>query len=393
MPVRAPDPAGAKSHQIPSSEVMSKLLFDSVTRYKPDADSGGTLRHNQICEILNEGSLDFVYVEDHTAAQSRLRGAGLAACHLLFQVGLSRINPFDVRALSYLGYAGKIWGCLEQAFRRQPDAKCLVNDTVIHWPIAFFARHHRLPWIALPQNLEVLWIGKDFLLNRSFWKGFEFEVDVLRSAKAVFTISYEEQFVLANLGLQADVLPYYPPLDQLKRLAAIRERRATRESVKSVLVIGSAQYPPTRDGLLEITGALAPLFDHRSSARVIVAGRGSEGLRSLLPGFVEVLGTVSHDELTTLMCNASAILVHQSYGGGALTRIPDALVAGIPVLANSFAARSARHYAGVHVYENAAELHELIHTDLPTPPSPPRPVAAEQRLARMVHQSISAGAS
>ena len=43
-----------------------------------------------------------------------------------------------------------------------------------------------------------------------------------------------------------------------------------------------------------------------------------------------------------------------------LTKIPEMLAAGIPVIANRIAARSASHFSGVYIYDSLEELHDLL---------------------------------
>jgi hypothetical protein len=98
-----------------------------------------------------------------------------------------------------------------------------------------------------------------------------------------------------------------------------------------------------------------------------------------------VLGTVSDDELLSEQLKARALLVHYVPTPGALTRIPEALIAGIPVIANRHAARGYEALPGIHVYDTPADLVDLSAAELPMPPIPPRP-DAERRFAASVLQ-------
>jgi hypothetical protein len=62
-----------------------------------------------------------------------------------------------------------------------------------------------------------------------------------------------------------------------------------------------------------------------------------------------------------------------------VTRIPEALLSGIPVIANRNAARDQHGTPGVHVYDDRDEFIALALASLPVPPAPPRPLAAEKR--------------
>jgi len=122
-----------------------------------------------------------------------------------------------------------------------------------------------------------------------------------------------------------------------------------------------------------------------AAASIVIAGYGTERLRMAFERIgARVVGTVSEEELDALQLDARALLVHYVPAPGALTRIPEALIAGIPVVANRHAARGFESIPGVHVYDSPEELVELLAADLPTPPAVPTPAAAEGRFVSRV---------
>jgi hypothetical protein len=90
------------------------------------------------------------------------------------------------------------------------------------------------------------------------------------------------------------------------------------------------------------------------------------------------------------MVHCSALLIHTVAGAGAVTRIPEALLAGIPVIANSNAARDQFGTPGVHVYANRAEFAALVRARLPVPPAPPAPAAAGLRFTAQLRRLAEA---
>jgi hypothetical protein len=60
------------------------------------------------------------------------------------------------------------------------------------------------------------------------------------------------------------------------------------------------------------------------------------------------------------------------------------LMAGVPVLANPIAARSAFHLEGVHIYDSEPDLFTLLGSELATPALPAQPQEAESRLVKRV---------
>jgi hypothetical protein len=124
---------------------------------------------------------------------------------------------------------------------------------------------------------------------------------------------------------------------------------------------------------------------------VDVAGFGTEQLRGLLDHTTYCLhGGVDEIKLNELIKSAGAVLVHQKAAVGTLTRIPEMLLAGVPVIANSIAARNHVRLDGVHIYETPEELFELLKRPLAEPALPERPARAEQRLGEVLRQWIYA---
>ena len=69
---------------------------------------------------------------------------------------------------------------------------------------------------------------------------------------------------------------------------------------------------------------------------------------------------------------------------GFLTRIPDMLVAGIPVIVNQIAARSTSGYSGVYSYQYPEELNLWLDKELPMPSLPEKPEYAEKAFIHSV---------
>jgi hypothetical protein len=80
------------------------------------------------------------------------------------------------------------------------------------------------------------------------------------------------------------------------------------------------------------------------------------------------------------MASSEKAVVFQTRGSGALTRIPELLLAGLPVICNPHAARSAQQYDGVEIFDTDEELVSLLNARAPMPVPPDRPVQAEERL-------------
>jgi glycosyltransferase involved in cell wall biosynthesis len=366
--------------------MTTRLLCDSIFRRR-ETQTGGGNRHAQIYDLLARVDPELAYTDPVSAGKGRLKGMLHAVRRLMPAVRPIGFNPFSKRAWINYGYNGKIWECLEQSLRKHPDAKCLVNEIQMRWSVPYFCRAHRLPWVAMPQNFEVFWKGEDIFLNRSYWAGIRFESELLRMAAHVFTISHEEQFILANLKIRADCLPYYPPAEQVAWLDSIRREREATEREDFVVFIANFEGEASVHGLREFVAKFLPPVNSRP--RLVLIGWRSEMLRLELGADVGVLGGVSREKLFELFVRAKAMVVHQSYGGGALTRIPEALIAGLPVIANTFAARSAMTYDGVYTYASHERLSELLNSNLPVPSIPARPDKEEKHFCKVIENLLA----
>jgi len=237
-----------------------------------------------------------------------------------------------------------------------------------------------VPLIALPHNIESLVKG-----NRSFFshlvapKWFSEEIGYLKYANVVFTISREEQWLLSLYGVKADYLPYYPVESVQQFLMNIRAKRKGKHhgsKIKKVLLLGTFYNPPTITGYIELLKQLIEIKD----IEINIAGYGSEKMAKLSDKNVKIWGTISNETLSDILIDINVAIIHQEPTTGALTRIPELLIAGVPVIANSSAARNYYDLDGVYTYYNFNELFSLIATTTITlPPIPQRPADAEKR--------------
>lgn len=254
----------------------------------------------------------------------------------------------------------------------------ICEDTMTPVPLWLAARHG-FRVLALPQNVENL-TGAS-----TRWPAFRAEAAALRQADAVFCISAEDAWLWNNLGITAGHLPYVPLGPRRQRLELIAEarRRHPPPSAAPWLLLGTVHNAPTREGMRRIFDWMAPVLSER---RVMVAGHGTETLAGAVPAGVELLGSVTDDVLDELRREAQGLIVHQERGTGFLTRIPEALCAGLPVIAHRHAARSATELAGVRVYADRTRFLELLREPPPPVSMPPTQdagsfLAAVRRLA------------
>lgn len=353
------------------------LLADNCPSYW-EAANGGRHRTQQLHELLM----------DSGAAIEVLRQAPEGAAVRKYLSGLSFMarngfrHSLSLRALRHYGST-----VLRMGTRTIPHDgfRVLVWENTHRNNVALptLAQSAGFAVLAVPQNLEALWETRSARNLRSKTDAFADELTGLRQADAVFCISREEQWLLRNFGIAADFLPYFPPHAVHHRMSTVRERRSGARG-NFFLILGSAGNPPTRAGMITLIGILRAL-PGGDRISLHIAGYGTESLRAEVAGMkCHLHGGVDQAKLEELLATTRAALIHQNSATGALTRIPELIVAGIPIIANPIAARSATHYDGVHTYQAPESLLELLQQALPQPAIPNRPVDAERRFLNAV---------
>jgi len=339
---------------------------------------GGQHRTTQVHEIIRDAGIEIRYVPSE-AGCSNLRK---------YALGLKYLLRFGLRwgsSVRCLRRHGMVEARLGRAFAANQEARVLIwEDTHrARQAVPLIARQARVAVVALPHNLESLVFAEPGTRPRATSRRWREEVRHLGAASTTFCCSREEQWLLALSGVAADFLPSFPSKAVAEDCLRIRERRRAARPQR-LLVMGSASYGPTFHGMARVLGMLQNLPRGRQLP-VDVAGFGSEALQPFIQGTQYRLhGSLEAEALASLVVQAKAVLLHQTAGGGALTRIPEMLMAGVPVLANPIAARSALHLEGVHVYDSGRDLSTLLDAELSSPPLPSRPQDAESRLVERI---------
>jgi len=336
--------------------------------YPDDSKShGGRHRSVQLQELVEAAGFKAAVIPkavNQSNGKSYLRGVSNALRHNLPLLGgwkwLRRWGRTVARFEEALAAESNVVGALWENTR--PEG----------WVIPRLAKAVGLPIVAVPQNLEALARGK--VINQvSDYPGREllWEARSMRLADRVYCIASEEQWWLGWYGVKASFLPYALPSSMEERQSTLRARRSGPPAAR-FLALGSASNPMTYQGMLAIVAMLKEM--PAGAPGVDFVGIGTERLKeSGLPRGIEAHGRISDEELDAMMARCRGLLVHQPLAVGALTRVAESLAAGIPVLANPIAARSAEHFEGVHVYHDQSELHRLMTDELDVPPIPSRP--------------------
>ena len=346
-----------------------------------DVADGGSRRTRQLETMLRAGGFD---VQD--LGRTKVRRPPLVRS-FLEGVRAWRQLGFRCRRLLTTAPAGNwrflkecslAWqGATEELGGLPPGSRILWENT---WnPLVAFAAarlgHHV---VAAPHNLEMLVASQ----HSAFYAcgrvpPFQAEIRALARASRVFTISREEEWLLSLFGVAATYLPYIPVGEVRECLLDVRRHRPALTG-GPFLVFGTARNPPTRQGMERLAALLAQL-DLPADIRFVVAGHGTGELAQSFPApRFSVRGSLGEAELHDLLASARALIVHQDQGTGALTRIPEMLTAGVPVIASAIAARSAYDLAGVYTYCDRLGLGDLLRRDLAMPPAPSMPAGVEE---------------
>ena len=340
---------------------MKQIVCNTKFKLDPFSD-GGSKRSVQIREILDRNGIP--YSDDSFSLPKNASRIQLVKWSLRAISFIRRYYPRKaikslsryIRLVKY--YALRIPVILD-TYRNQDVVFLWENTNDRDMLYLLKATGHNV--IGLPHNIESLVTGRSV-------KSLEKEVSNLRQCNAVFAISKEETWLLRLLGLNAHYLPYYPPHDVKSFLLSISQKRnqRARSSISKYALLGSATNTPTRLGmqsLIDFASTQDLSFD------LFVAGYGTESLRQVRHPHISFLGTLSNEELDKMLVEVDGIIIYQPPTTGALTRIPEMLLAGIPVYANFDAARNYFNVDGVVLYHSFDELLSLLAITAPFAPS------------------------
>lgn len=343
------------------------------SHFDPDEFSnGGCKRTAQIREILNKNEISY------TVPDLKLMGVGPKNFFSYVKGAIYNKQPnLSIRNDLRIGNNIKLFD--EFIDQRKPSA--FIWESISEYYLLLARQLHKknIPFIALPHNIESLVSG-----NKSFSSGlaspawFAEELKYLKFSDRVFTISLEEQWLLSLYGIDADYLPYYPTKAVVSYLMTIREEREKKKkdgAPQKILLLGTFYNNPTLQGYVSLLQHASKFND----LSINVAGFGSEALSDLNIKNVKIWGTVTNEVLKELLIDNDAVVLHQQPTTGALTKIPELLIAGIPIIANHTASRSYHNVAGVATYFSFTELFEVLR-NVQIPPSIPQPpLQAEKR--------------
>ena len=332
---------------------MKRIICNTKFQLNPFGD-GGSKRSVQIRQLYEDSG--FSFDEDIFILPKGLRFFELLKLSLRAILFIHKHYPFKIWSI------GKYFNLIKYYALRIPIVmdKYADKDVLFSWEntqdkdMLYLMKRTGHKIIGLPHNIESLVSDKSTLKLQK-------EIENLKYCDLVFAISKEETWLLRLMGVNAHYLPYYPPREVVAFLEDVRLKRDNRvaNNIKHFLLLGSATNPPTKDGMQCIIDyASKKAFDFNIS----VAGYGTEILNQASIPNVDFLGTLSMHDLEKQIITADAIIIFQPPTTGALTRIPEMLIAGIPVFVNFDAARDYHNVEDVVIYDSFDDLLSKLET-------------------------------
>lgn len=216
---------------------------------------------------------------------------------------------------------------------------CVLEDPA-SGHIARFNRSRHIPTVVCPQNVESLDSG---VLEFSGTPGhmdamasaaaLGAEYEVLRACDERLFISTVETALWSGFGLVSRYYPYRPVGSMRIKQDAIRDARDPASiEAGTFLLFGNILNPNTHASFHWFLDQ-AHANGLPSGVRVLVAGRGTNDLRSLpRADGIDILGELSDTEVTRVLSRVGAVLIPRRSGFGAFTRLADLSCAGVPAL-------------------------------------------------------------
>lgn len=369
-----------------AAETPRRLL--RWTRFASDpSGTGPEKRSAQIQTLARSAGFE---LHDMRPPARTPRGATLLA-GLSARLRFGRRGSVDQAGIGLSGYRSLFY---RRELAAHTGAKVLLWETTYDHLLPSLARRAGYRVIALPHNLESL-VSEQVFSNPAYdpMPDLSAEISRLSLADHVFTISREERWLLEARGLNPTYLPFHPFGALADDCHALRARREAAAQTNGrlpgpLLMLGSAFNPATARGMAWQLECLrrgpATLPD------IVVVGPSTDTeLGRFASSRVSIQGRVSRDRLVELLAACSSLLVHTHGGGGAVTRLPEALAAGVPVIANANAARDQFGTPGLLVYETEEEFIHLAASRPCIPPAPPAPNAAFRRFEDTLRASAA----
>lgn len=347
------------------------VFFISV--YAPAPRSGGgPRRSHQVLYELQE----FFGAENVTLIRSdeilpNVRSVGTWFHRMIGRCKRTVANPLQLLSRERYGIAHIPPGALRryrQLLERVPGPKlCVLENPRL---AALTATNDRMgiktvmaPWSfeSFTNNLApmISTFGKmkarratilDSMNARAILTSFANELIFNARATRTWCLSRLEDHFLQASGITSGYFPYYPIGESDDCLVSVRRER--RPELGLFVICGGANG----QNMLALQSFLQSLKrnDIPAGARIAITGleRLPEDWASHLGAQIEFVGSLEEECFHSLLSRSHAVLIPQRCGFGCMTRIPDMLCAGIPVVADAIVANGNGEVPGVRYLED-----------------------------------------
>ena len=267
-----------------------------------------------------------------------------------------------------------------------PTAFYIIEDPLFFIPLIRHFEKNKISFWFHIHNIESL-IGEHVHEGKKMVL-FQKELNLLLKARCVICISQEEYWLLKQYGVHAVYFPYHPVKQVEKTLLDIRKIRTSSMPRSVCLITGSMGNTPTRLGYLKLLEIMREKHPELLGDVLVVGFGVNRYLSDFKEYKVEIRSDVNWDEYQKILIRTRHCLCYQESGGGALCKIPEMLIAGIPVFANAIAARSYHNLTGVYEYQTISQLVSALTSEGPYPmPARPSAPAVKQWLMHAMEES------
>lgn len=315
---------------------LNGVVFFS--RFKIQENGGGGMRREaQLAEIFSPLNYTFISSMDFTWTPPRF--------FKIRNVINGRLKYWKKDLISFLEIADQFSRYWAKRVTNSIEL-VLIDDPIFFSPLVKKLNSLGIPIVALCQNIESL--SKSQINENNQKRLLLQELDILGRCELIITISLEETVFLNNLGYSTSFLPYYPVETIKNQLLDIRETRESSDK-NGILIHGTINNLVTRDGMEEVIHFWNKQSVEFDLPLLFVAGYGTEKIQHICKSEkIRFLGALNDNDLNQLMTHIMAGICYQSSGAGALTKISEMLIAGIPVMANVQASRTYINTEGVY---------------------------------------------
>ncbi len=356
---------------------QKKILSFSIYDENPWGH-GGEKHTHQLAELFSDNHIKRIRIS--RGDESKLNIYSLVNSLFLIAKHYDIKRFISIRIfLRYWKYVSLNYNYLNRVFKSEYSVLFIETSKDYFYYIVFLAQKFNKRIICFVHNIESLVSEQNSLITRkNLAKDFKNELRMLKLCDLVCTVSKEDTHLLRLFGINAMYVPYYPSAIVEDWLLNIRKKREVHRACeyKEVMIMGTAINAPTRIGIENIINYF---YSNGTDGMILnVGGYGSEIFNRKYPniknnGNIKLLGELSNEELEIQMIKTDALIIYQPPTTGALTRIIEFLIAGIPVVTNFDGARNYHGVDGVYVYNIFDEIPGLINSIGYVPLLPPKP--------------------